>query len=169
MTRKLLDTPNARRALALLDEAYRTRPRRPGRTPQHPIEVAELLLADGQPATIILTGLLHDVLEDTQVTAQELRHGFGPDISRSVQALTEDASIGKYQRRKASLRRQILGSSPETATVSLADKIAKLRSSDTPPRARKLEHYQATLDEVEQRYGHSRLSRQLRRELARWP
>ena len=51
-----------------LADAYRTRPRRAGKTVEHPIAVGELLTADGQPPTIVVAGLLHDVLEDTDVT-----------------------------------------------------------------------------------------------------
>jgi len=117
---------------------------------------------------VIVTGLLHDVLEDTEVTADQLRE-FGPEISRWVQALTQDASITNYRSRKAALRRQILDSSPEATVVSLADKIAKLRKRSKRPPERKLEHYRATLNEIEERYGRSPLSSELLRELARWP
>ncbi len=66
-------TPGASDALALVEDAYPTRLRRSGRTAEHPIAVAELLLGVGEPATVVLTGLLHDVLEDTGVTAAQLR------------------------------------------------------------------------------------------------
>jgi len=164
----LSDGVQASRALALLDEAYRTRPRRPGRTPRHPIEVAGLLLADGQPETVVVAGLLHDVLEDTDVTPDELVSGFGSRISGMVHALTEDPSISAYRPRKAALRRQIMESSPETVAVSLADKTAKLLAADQRPRARKLEHYRATLDEAERRFGPTPGSDRLHAALARW-
>jgi (p)ppGpp synthase/HD superfamily hydrolase len=54
-------------AQAFLVEAYRTRRRRPGRTAEHPIAVSQLLADDGQPAIVVVAGLLHDVLEDTDV------------------------------------------------------------------------------------------------------
>ncbi len=165
---ELCNAPDRREALAVLEDAYRTRLRRSGRSATHPVAVAELLLADGQPASVVLTGLLHDVLEDTDATADELRDRFGPRISGSVQALTQDASIGSYKDRKANLRQQILAGGPEVATVTLADKLAKLRERDMRPPDRKLAHYRATLEEVERRYGPSRLSRQLREQLARW-
>jgi hypothetical protein len=117
---------------------------------------------------VILTGLLHDVLEDTDVTAAQLRERFGPAISRRVQALTEDPSITKYRKRKAALRRQILDSSPDVSVVSLADKIAKLRDLDKPPAARKAGPLPSDNGGVEKRYGQSPLSEQLRGQLARW-
>ena len=63
---------------------------------------------------------------------------------------------------------EILGGSPEAAIVTLADKIAKLRGRKKPPSTRKLDHYRATLDGVEERYGSSPLSAQLREVLGRW-
>jgi len=159
--------PQTRSALALLDDAYATRLRRSGRTVEHPIAVAELLRADRQPTSVVVTGLLHDVLEDTDVTVTELRDRFGEQITRWVEALTQDPSIEKYGRRKAALRKQVVTGGPEVAAVTLADKLAKLRLARAAPPSRKLTHYRATLDAVENRYGPTRLSEQLREELDR--
>jgi (p)ppGpp synthase/HD superfamily hydrolase len=76
-----------RDALAFLEDAYSRGLRRPGRTVEHPLEVAGLLAADGQPPEIVLAGLLHDALEDTSVTVDELAERFGPRIARLVAAL----------------------------------------------------------------------------------
>lgn len=161
--------PGAQDALAFVHSVYRTRLRRPGRSAQHPIAVAELLLAAGQPPPVVLTGLLHDVLEDTDTSHDELRQRFGPDISSLVQALTEDRTIANYRKRKAALRHQIVESHPEAVMVSLADKVAKLQGRDRRPAARKMDHYQATLEEAEARLGHTDLGTLLREQLARWP
>lgn len=152
-----------------LADAYRTRLRRAGKTVEHPIAVGELLTADGQPPTIVVAGLLHDVLEDTDVTPRELHKRFGSYVARLVQALTQDTAIVKYGERKAALRRQILDAGPEAAIVSLADKAAKLQSVEHRPKDRRMAHYQATLDGIEARYGRSRLSERLREQLERWP
>jgi guanosine-3',5'-bis(diphosphate) 3'-pyrophosphohydrolase len=117
----------------------------------------------------VVTGLLHDILEDTEVSADELREQFGSDIALAVEALTQDPSIRGYRRRKAALREQILAAGPEVAAVSLADKLAKLRKRTKRPPDRKLAHYAATLEGVERRYGRSCLSEQLREQLERWP
>ena len=65
-----------------LADAYRTRLRRASKTVEHPIAVGELLTDDGQPPTVVVAGLLHDVLEDTDVTPAELHTRFGPDVTR---------------------------------------------------------------------------------------
>jgi guanosine-3',5'-bis(diphosphate) 3'-pyrophosphohydrolase len=152
-----------------LADAYRTRLRRAGKTVEHPIAVGELLADDGQPPTVVITGLLHDVLEDTDVTSRELHKRFGPDVARLVEALTQDTAIVKYGERKAALRRQILDAGPEAPIVSLADKTAKLQSLEHRPKDRRMTHYQATLDGIEARYGRSRVSERLREQLERWP
>ncbi len=116
-----------------------------------------------------MAGILHDVLEDTEVTAVELHATFGAEIAGLVEALTQDPSIKKYRRRKAALRAQILDAGPDAAAISLADKAAKLMSLDERPDERKLDHYRRTLSEVEQQSGPSHLTELLRAQLSRWP
>jgi (p)ppGpp synthase/HD superfamily hydrolase len=152
-----------------LEDAYLTRLARAGKMVEHPIAVGELPRDDGHPPTVVVAGLLHDVLEDTDVTPAELHTRFGPDVARLVQALTQDTAIVKYGERKAALRRQILDAGPEAAIVSLADKGAKLQSVEHRPENRRIAHYRATLDGIEARYGRSRLSERLREQLERWP
>lgn len=165
---ELADIPGADAAIAFLTDAYRTRLRRPGRTVEHPIAVAALLAEDGQPTPVVIAGILHDVLEDTDARRDELNEISGAEVTRLVSALTQDPSIKKYRQRKAALRRQIIDAGPEAAVVSLADKAEKLRSVQTRPAERKLEHYRETVRGIEQRYGRSRLSAVLREQLDRW-
>jgi GTP pyrophosphokinase len=162
------DTPVVQRALTLIEDAYRTRVTRTGRTTEHPLLVGILLAADEQPAAVVAAGLLHDVLEDTAVTEAELSDGFTVEIVGAVQALTEDPSVANYAKRKAALRRRILDAGRAPATISIADKLAKLRVTSGRPASRKLAHYRATLQGVDGRYGPGRLSDRLRDELARW-
>src|SRR5437764_9235722 len=70
----------------------------------HPLAVARLLREDGQPPLLVTAGLLHDVLEDTDVSAAQVRDRFGPEVTRLVEALTQDSSISGYKERKAALR-----------------------------------------------------------------
>ena len=143
--------------------------RRSGRTLEHPIAVSDLLFDEGQPPTVVVAGLLHDVLEDTDVTPAELHKRFGPDVARLVEALTQDTAIVNYGERKAALRRQILDADPEAAIVSLADKPAKLQSAEHRPKDRRMAHHQTTLDGIEARYRRSRPGERLREQLERWP
>jgi (p)ppGpp synthase/HD superfamily hydrolase len=146
--------------LSFLSDAYGHRPL------DHPLAVAELLREARQPHRVVVAGLLHDVLEDTNVTSAEVRRRFGAPISELVEALTEDGAIDDVRQRKAALRQQILDAGPSAATIALADKAAKLSQPDVRVNQRRLEHYRSTLESVERRYGHSRLSELLRRRLA---
>jgi guanosine-3',5'-bis(diphosphate) 3'-pyrophosphohydrolase len=165
---QLTEIPGTERAVEFATKAYRTRLERKDRTIEHPLAVARLLADDDQPPATVLAGLLHDVLEDTTVTDRELDEAFGEETARVVAALTQDPSIKKYRARKGALRRQILDAGPTPATVSLADKAAKLRSLRSRPERRKLDHYRQTLSGIERHYGSSRLSALLRQELERW-
>jgi (p)ppGpp synthase/HD superfamily hydrolase len=86
---QLAATPGAKDAVAFLLDAYRTRVLRPGRTVEHPIAVAGLLASQRHPAPVVIVGLMHDVLEDSDVAADELLGRFGPEVSRLVEALTQ--------------------------------------------------------------------------------
>jgi (p)ppGpp synthase/HD superfamily hydrolase len=139
-----------------------------GRTTDNPIDGAKVLAQGNQPPLAVVGRVLHDVLEDTDTTIAELEAAFGPELARLVEALTQDQSISNYRRRNALLRQQIIDAGRAPATVSLADKLTQLRQLHSPPAARKLHDYPETLRVIEQRYGESRLSTQLREQLNRW-
>src|SRR5665213_3753283 len=103
----------------------------PVKTVKHPIAVGELLTDDGQPPTVVVAGLLHDALEDTDVMPAELHTRFGPDIARLVEALTQDMAIVNYRERKAALRRQILDAGPEAAIVCSPTRPRSCRARST--------------------------------------
>lgn len=155
-------------ARAFVEQAYKSRSRAEDESTDHPLAVARLLREDGQPPALVTAGLLHDVLEDTEVGADELRERFGPEVTRLVEALTQDPSISDYNERKAALRRQILDAGRGAATVALADKAAKIASLSSRPKDRQLEHYRATVEGIEDRYGRSALSERARTELDRF-
>lgn len=154
-------------ARAFVTEAYRSRSE--DEDLDHPFAVARLLQDEGQPPVLVVAGLLHDVLEDTDVSADELRERFGPEVTSLVEALTQDPSISGYRERKAALRRQILDAGSEAATVALADKAAKIGSLRSRPKDEKLEHYRATIEGIENRYERSPLSERALAELERLP
>jgi (p)ppGpp synthase/HD superfamily hydrolase len=77
----------------------------------------------------VLCALLHDTLEDTDLSVAALESEFGADVVAGVQALTKDATLPKEQRMTDSLRR-IQEQPPQVAWVKLADRITNLQ---TPP------------------------------------
>lgn len=147
---------------------------------EHPIEVSRLLYEFGAPDHVIAAGVLHDILEKTDVEASELRIRFGPRVSRLVSAVSEDARIRGYVPRKGALRQQVAAAGPEALMVFGADKISKIRelrhavqaalASDgtidqSLVRPRRLLHFRRCVGLLEERAGDLPIARQLRLEL----
>jgi (p)ppGpp synthase/HD superfamily hydrolase len=139
----------------------------------HPVEVACLLHEAGYSDEVVAAGVLHDVLEDTEVTRGELEERFGPRVAELVVAVSEDPSIEDRADRKAALRAQVAAAGPDAAGVFAADKISKTRELrkrarrgrfDRRDRA-KLDHYEASLDLLSAALPGSELVERLRAEL----
>lgn len=140
----------------------------------HPLEVAQLLRGRDYPDEVVAAGVLHDVIEDTDVGGDELRERFGARVAELVESVSEPDGEGTYAERKARLRDRVACASADAAAVFAADKVAKARefrlglvrdgghgAIDTD----KLDHYWACLTLLEERLGQVPLVRQLRFEL----
>jgi len=95
----------------------------------HLIEVAQLVAgsSDVLDTNLIMAGLLHDTIEDTGTTAEELERVFGSDIAALVVEMTDDKSLPKEVRKE----RQVENAPHKSAraqVIKLADKISNLRS-----------------------------------------
>jgi (p)ppGpp synthase/HD superfamily hydrolase len=144
----------------------------------HPLEVGALLDATGSPEDEVVAGVLHDVLEKTAATPEQIRRRFGNRIAGLVVALTEDPSIEPFAARKAALRGQIAAEGPAAGAISAADHVAKVRElrtriaqargrgePDPADGERKLGHYVASLRALESQIPEHPLVHQLRFEL----
>jgi HD domain len=146
----------------------------------HPLEVAALLQRTGAPDHVVAAGVMHDLLEKTEVSVGELERRFGTDVTQLVIAVSDDERIPGYAERKTALRRQVAGAGEEALTLFAADKLSKVRelrgADDGPPagsgrrevrsvRARRLRHYQRSLALLEERLPESPLVCALRDEL----
>jgi (p)ppGpp synthase/HD superfamily hydrolase len=102
----------------------------------HLIEVAELIAASSEKldTNLVIAGLLHDAIEDTNTTAHELEERFGSDVTGLVLEATDDKSLPK-ETRKALQIETAPHKSPRAQTLKLADKIANLRSILASPPA----------------------------------
>jgi (p)ppGpp synthase/HD superfamily hydrolase len=120
----------------------------------HPVEVACLLHEAGYSDEVIAAGVLHDVLEDTDVEREELTSRFGERVAGLVAAVSDDPSIENGAERKAALRRQVAASGTEAGVIFAADKVSKARelrqriSRGEAGEAdrQKLDHYRASLE-----------------------
>jgi guanosine-3',5'-bis(diphosphate) 3'-pyrophosphohydrolase len=91
----------------------------------------EILIAGGQTKDFDLNfavqvALLHDTLEDTQTSRDEIAALFGTDIADAVSALTKSDSLPKHEKMNDSLAR-IKKLNKEVASVKLADRITNLQ------------------------------------------
>ena len=101
----------------------------------HPIALASLLANEGaiEDPEVLCAALLHDTIEDTETTAEELRAEFGDAIAEIVLEVTDDKTLPAAERK----RLQVVhapSSSHKAQLVKLADKICNVRDLlDSPP------------------------------------
>lgn len=96
----------------------------------HPIEVAEIVKSVPHTDAMIAAAYLHDVLEDTKVTEQELRAEFGDEITDLVVCLTDVSTPAHGARavRKALDRAHISLAPAEAQTVKIADLLSNTKT-----------------------------------------
>ncbi|HTL80521.1 MAG TPA: HD domain-containing protein [Bacteroidia bacterium] len=103
--------------------------RKDGHTPyiNHPLEVMHLLISEGgvEEQEILIAAMLHDVVEDTNVTAAEIQEKFGKRVAKIVLELTDDKTMTKEERKKEQLLSAKLLSS-EARLIRLSDKICNV-------------------------------------------
>jgi (p)ppGpp synthase/HD superfamily hydrolase len=122
-------SPLTRDALAFADERHAGQTRDLDSIPfvTHPVEVACLLHEAGYSDQVVAAGVLHDVLEDTDVEHTELEQRFGREVAELVEAVSDDPTIEDHAERKAALRRQVANAGESAAAVFAADKVSKAR------------------------------------------
>ncbi len=125
----------------------------------HPIALASVLANEGQIAEInvLCAALLHDTIEDTETTENELRLVFGETICGIVIELTDNKSLPKSERKRLQIE-HANHVSHSAKLVKLADKICNLRDIISSPPAdwspeRKKEYFNWTLQVVDKLRG----------------
>jgi GTP diphosphokinase / guanosine-3',5'-bis(diphosphate) 3'-diphosphatase len=114
----------------------------------HPIDLAHILVNEAQVADplVLVAAILHDTVEDTDTTPDELAARFGPEVSAIVAEVTDDKRLPKDERK----RRQVEhapDASFRAQQVKLADKISNLRDlTDRPPANWDLDRRRAYFD-----------------------
>jgi GTP pyrophosphokinase len=119
----------------------------------HPLTVAWILADMELDEETVAAGLLHDILEDTPTTADELQSAFGPEIVRLVVALTKMADFeSSYTSREATeaenFRRLLLASMDDVRVIliKLADRLHNMRTLGFLRRERQVAIARETLD-----------------------
>lgn len=89
----------------------------------HPAAVALILSRGGFSEEVIIAGLLHDVVEDTSYTAEDVKELFGERVKELVLGVTEDQSL-PWAERKSAYIENIKKADAETKAISAADMLA---------------------------------------------
>jgi len=93
----------------------------------HPVAVAELLAEHGFGEQAVAAALLHDVVEDSEASVEDVEARFGPAVAELVGTLTEDESVEPFERRKAEHRRRVEAAGGEALAIYAADKLSNIR------------------------------------------
>jgi predicted HD phosphohydrolase len=143
-------------AYELAADAHHGARRRSDTNIEHPVEVGRLLHDEGFDDEVVAAALLHDVVEDTDTDLGEIGDRFGPRVAELVCVMTEDASIERFEQRKAEHRARVADHSSRAAVIYAADKLAKTRAlhhdDGGPLSDARLDHYRQTLIELREAY-----------------
>ncbi len=153
------DTELVRRAYRLADQAHKGQMRLSG-DPYitHCLAVAANLTQLRLDTTTIVAGLLHDVLEDTRVTHEELAAQFGEEISALVEGVSNiralnlpaslPAELSQQQKQAENLRKMLVATARDVRVIliKLADRLHNMRTIEFLPEDRIRRICQETLD-----------------------
>jgi GTP diphosphokinase / guanosine-3',5'-bis(diphosphate) 3'-diphosphatase len=142
----------------------------------HPIALADVLVNEGgvTDTEVLCAALLHDTVEDTATTHEELVDAFGSRIARIVAEVTDDKDLPKAERKRLQIE-HAPKLSHEAKLVKLADKLCNLRDvAERPPAkwdlARRREYFDWAKKVVDGLRGaHPRLEAAFDRAYARRP
>ena len=117
----------------------------------HPLEVTGLLVKMGLDVATLITCLLHDAVEDTLATLEQIEEAFGKDVAFLVDGLTKISKItfgDQMERQAENFRKMILAMSADIRIllVKLADRLHNMRTLDFQPADRQIFIAQETLE-----------------------
>lgn len=117
----------------------------------HPIAVCEILIEYGMDHTTIAAALLHDILEDTDITEEELSQKFGKEIATLVNGVSRVKTLKykSYDEENAdNLRKMFFAMSKDIRVVliKLADRLHNMRTLEFVPREKQMRKAKDTFD-----------------------
>lgn len=141
-----LDKQNVRVAFDLAVEAHKEQRRKTGEPYiLHPLEVARICVEEiGLGPTAVICAILHDVVEDTDVTLEELQEKFGErgaQIAKIVDGLTKlDIKHYEHNRQAANFRKVLttLTEDVRVVLIKMADRLHNMRTLGAMPRQKQL-------------------------------
>jgi len=138
-----VDSDNLRKGYELALKAHGNQRRKSGEPYiLHPIEVARICTEEiGLGPTAVVAALLHDVVEDTEVSTESIHEIFGPKIAKIVDGLTKIDGLYNVESPQAENLKKVLSTLVEDVRVILikmADRLHNLRTIDSMPQHKKL-------------------------------
>ncbi|PYT03579.1 MAG: GTP pyrophosphokinase [Acidobacteria bacterium] len=117
----------------------------------HPLEVANILADLNLDPICVATGLLHDIVEDTETSAEEIEEYFGPEIAHLVDGLTKISKLdhaSTEERQALNMRKMLLAMVDDVRVVlvKLADRLHNMRTLEYLPGEKRRRIAQETLD-----------------------
>lgn len=133
---KSYDLPRIEAAYELAKKAHEGQVRSSGDPYiSHPIAVAVILVGLGMDSDTIIGALLHDVVEDTSVTLEDIEKQFGADVAELVDGVTKLANIpysSRAEQQAENVRKMLLAMAKDVRVViiKLADRLHNMRTLD---------------------------------------
>jgi GTP pyrophosphokinase len=135
----------------------------------HPLEVADLLAEMKLDVVAIASGLLHDIVEDTQTPIERITELFGSDVAHVVEGVTKLGAISfssSEERQAENFRKMLLAMVDDIRVilVKLADRLHNMRTLNHLPEERRIKIAQETRDiyaPIAHRLGMSKVKNEL--------
>ena len=117
----------------------------------HPLAVASIVASYGMDDTTIAAALLHDAVEDTGLTLEEVEDRFGADVAAIVDGVTKLERIAfesKEDQQAATMRKMLVAMAKDlrVLVIKLADRLHNMRTIAAMPAAKQTRTAQETLD-----------------------
>ena len=146
------DTSALERAFRFAAERHKEQKRDSGEPyMMHPLAVTNVLVDMQMDLVCLQTGLLHDIIEDTDTKLSEIEANFGEDVARCVDGVTKLTKIDladREERQAESLRKMLLAMTSDirVVIVKLADRLHNMRTIRSLSRERQERIAQETID-----------------------
>jgi guanosine-3',5'-bis(diphosphate) 3'-pyrophosphohydrolase len=116
----------------------------------HPLAVAQICVEEiGLGTTSIISALLHDVVEDTEMELDEIEANFGPKVAKIIDGLTKISGVFEYgsSQQAENFRKMLLTLSEDVRVilVKLADRLHNMRTLESMPRHKQLKIISETI------------------------
>ena len=94
----------------------------------HPVNVGSILIKSGCSDEVVVAGILHDTVEDTYITVQDIDANFGDKIASLVKAVSEPNKNDTWENRKKHTIEMLKTAPLDIVMIEIADKLDNIRS-----------------------------------------